>query len=140
MKLKQLQTKWRTFNNDIQSFEVNIFFFNNQIFRFSFFVKEKLAQEDEEQRLVLNEQATIEQTLNTIQQQLQTFDQQFLNDYTTSDSVRQRLQQMTNTLLSVEKFHLHLLSPASSTDTTVIERAQHLSAFYDQLKISTQVK
>jgi hypothetical protein len=24
LKLKQLQTKWRTFNNDIQSFEVNL--------------------------------------------------------------------------------------------------------------------
>jgi hypothetical protein len=47
---------------------------------------------------------------------------------------------MTNTLTSVEKFHLHLLSPTSSTDTTVIERAQHLSSFHDQLKITTQVK
>ncbi len=71
---------------------------------------------------------------------MQTFDQQFLNDYTTSDSVRQRLQQMTNALTSVEKFHLHLLSPTSSTDTTVIERAQHLSSFHDQLKTTTQVK
>ncbi|CAM4782634.1 unnamed protein product, partial [Rotaria magnacalcarata] len=122
LKLKQLQTKWRTLNNDIQSFE------------------EKLARQDEEQRLVLNEQTTIEQTLNNIQQQLQTFDQQFLNDYTTSDLVRQRLQHMTNTLSSVEKFHLHLLSPSSSTDTTVIERAQHLSSFHEQLKTSTQKK
>jgi len=47
---------------------------------------------------------------------------------------------MTNTLTSVEKFHSNLLSPASSTDTTVIERAQHLSSFHDQLKITTQVK
>ncbi|CAF5053340.1 unnamed protein product, partial [Rotaria sp. Silwood1] len=121
LKLKQLQTKWRTLNNDIQSFE------------------EKLAQQDEEQRLVLNEQTTIEQTLNNIQQQLQTFDQQFLHDYTTSDLVRQRLQHLTNTLTSVEKFHLHLLSPSSSTDTTVIERAQHLSSFHEQLKTTTQV-
>ncbi|CAF5042489.1 unnamed protein product, partial [Rotaria sp. Silwood1] len=122
LKLKQLQTKWRTLNNDIQSFE------------------EKLAQQDEEQRLVLNEQTTIEQTLNNIQQQLQTFDQQFLHDYTTSDLVRQRLQHLTNTLTSVEKFHLHLLSPSSSTDTTVIERAQHLSSFHEQLKTTTQKK
>ena len=90
--------------------------------------------------MVLNEQATVEQTLTTIHQQLQTFDQQFLNDYTASDSVRQRLQQMSNTLSSVEKFHLHLLSPSSSTDTTVIERAQRLSALHDQLKSSTEVK
>jgi hypothetical protein len=47
---------------------------------------------------------------------------------------------MTNTLTSVEKFHLHLLSPTSSTDTTVIQRAQHLSTFHDQLKTNTQVK
>ena len=42
---------------------------------------------------------------------------------------------MTNTLTTVEKFQLHLLSPTSSTDTTVIERAQHLSSFHEQLKI-----
>lgn len=139
-KLKQLQNKWRVFNTDLHTFEVN------QPFSFFFhpfdilFLQEKLAQHDEEQRLVLNEQATVEQTLNTIHQQLQTFDQQFLSDITTSDSVRQRLQQMSNTLSSVEKFHLHLLSPTSSTDTTVIERAQRLSAFHDQLKSSTEVK
>ncbi|CAF4425433.1 unnamed protein product, partial [Rotaria magnacalcarata] len=34
----------------------------------------------------------------------------------------------------------HLLSPSSSTDTTVIERAQHLSSFHEQLKTSTQKK
>jgi hypothetical protein len=47
---------------------------------------------------------------------------------------------MTNTLTTVEKFQLHLLSPTSSTDTTVIERAQHLSSFHEQLKSTTQVK
>ena len=76
LKLKQLQTKWKTFNNDIQSFEVNptlLVFLIKPLF-----LQEKLAQQDEEQRLVLNEQATIEQTLNTIQQQLQNVDQQFL--------------------------------------------------------------
>jgi septal ring factor EnvC (AmiA/AmiB activator) len=138
IKFKQFQTKWRTFNNDIQSFEVTQFFFSS-IFVIEYF-QEKLAQQDEEQRLVLNEQATIEQTLNTIHQQLQTFDQQFINDFTSSDSVRQRLQQMNNTLSSVEKFHLHLLSPASSTDSAVLERAQRLSSFHEQLKSSTQVK
>ena len=128
-------------NNDIQSFEVYIrYLFKNLQFSFCFFLQEKLAQQDEEQRLVLNEQATIEQTLNNIQQQLQTFDQQFLHDYTTPDLVRQRLQHMTNTLSSVEKFHLHLLSPSSSTDTTVIERAQHLSSFHERLKETTEVK
>lgn len=71
---------------------------------------------------------------------MQTFDQQFLHDYNTSDLVRQRLQHMTNTLTSVEKFHFHLLSPSSSTDTTVIERAQHLASFHEQLKTTTQVK
>ena len=136
-KLKQLQNKWRTFNTELHSFEVTVL---RLLFSLSLSLQEKLAQHDEEQRLVLNEQATIEQTLNTIQQQLQTFDQQFLNDYTASDSVRQRLQQMSSTLSSVEKFHLHLLSPTSSTDTTVIERAQRLSALHDQLKNSTEVK
>jgi hypothetical protein len=138
LKFKQIQTKWRTFNNDIQSFEVNLFLSFSIISLKSF--QDKLAQYDEEQRLVLNEQATIEQTLTTIQQQLQTFDQQYLNDYTSSDAVRQRLQQMSNTLSSVEKFHLHLLSPTSSTDSTVMERAQQLSSFHDQLKSSTEVK
>jgi hypothetical protein len=86
--------------------------------------------------LVLHEQATIEQTLNTIQQQLQSFDQQFSHD----DFIRQRLQQMANSLTNVEKFHLHLLSPTSSTDRTIIERAQHLSSFHEHLKSTTQVK
>ncbi len=138
LKFKQFQTKWRTFNNDIQSFEVNLSF-SHSIILIKYF-QEKSTQYDEEQRLVLNEQATIEQTLNTIQQQLQTFDQQFINDFTSSDSVRQRLQQMSNTLSSVEKFHLHVLSPASSTDSAVLERAQRLSSFHEQLKSLTQVK
>lgn len=140
LKLKQLHTKWRNLNNEIQSFEVNFFLFMSLKYKIFYSPQEKLAQQDEEQRLVLNEQATIEQTLNNIQQQLQTFDQQFLNDYTTSDLVRQRLQHMTNTLSSVEKFHINLISPSSSTDTTVIERAQHLSSFHEQLKTTTQVK
>ncbi|CAF3804026.1 unnamed protein product [Adineta steineri] len=118
LKLKQFQTKWKTFNNDIQSFE------------------EKLAQQDEEQRLVLNEQATIEETLNTIQQQLQNFDQQISHD----DYIRQRLQQMTNILSNVEKFHSHLLSPSSSIDTTIVERAKHLSSYHEQLKTTTEKK
>lgn len=47
---------------------------------------------------------------------------------------------MTSTLTNVEKFHFHLLSPTSSTDSTVIERAQQLSSIHEQLKSSTQVK
>jgi len=117
------------------------FVISHFILNFCYFVfQEKLVQQDEEQRLVQSEQANIEQTLNTIHQQLQTFDHEFHLDASTSDHLRERLQQMTNTLSSVEKFHLHLISPASSTDTTVIERSQHLSSFHDQLKGSIERK
>ncbi|CAF4432024.1 unnamed protein product, partial [Adineta steineri] len=52
----------------------------------------------------------------------------------------QRLQQMTNILSNVEKFHSHLLSPSSSIDTTIVERAKHLSSYHEQLKTTTEKK
>lgn len=98
-------------------------------------------QRDEEQRALVIEQTTIEETLTAIQQQLDYFDREnFHLSINNPDQIRQRLQQMSTTLNQVEKSHWHLFSPRSSTDSTISERAQHLSSFHEQLKSSTQVR
>ena len=90
---------------------------------------------------MIEEQMLIERSYHSIEEQLKTFERDFLlRSKTNSDYLRQSFEQIKSQLNSLEKSHSHLFSPSSSTDTTIIERSEHLSSIHQQFKCSTEKK